>query len=105
MTPWLCLGLSYDNQIWSRDSFQEGIGVYKIHCPTSTVTLFSEGGEGRIYSSPVTERQKSQLTLELLFTIIHATLDTEVRCPEGSCCIFTTHNPISTGVSFPPPTQ
>ena len=30
----------------------------KFHCPTSTVTLFSEYGEGRIRSSPVTERQK-----------------------------------------------
>ena len=31
----------------------------KFHCPTSTVTLFSEYGEGRIRSSPVIESQKS----------------------------------------------
>ena len=30
----------------------------KFHCPTSTVTLFSEYGEGRIRSSPVIESQK-----------------------------------------------
>ena len=30
----------------------------KFHCPTSTVTLFSEYGEGKIRSSPVTESQK-----------------------------------------------
>ena len=30
----------------------------KFHCPTSTVTLFSEYGEGRIRSSPVIENQK-----------------------------------------------
>ena len=30
----------------------------KFHCPTSTVTLFFEDGEGRIHSSPVTESQK-----------------------------------------------
>ena len=35
----------------------------KFHCPTSTVTLFSEYGEGRIRSSPVTESQKDKLTL------------------------------------------
>ena len=31
----------------------------KFHCPTSTVTLFSEYGERRIHSSPVIEGQKS----------------------------------------------
>ena len=30
----------------------------KFHCPTSKVTLFSEGGEGRIHSSLVIESQK-----------------------------------------------
>ena len=30
----------------------------KFHCPTSTVTLFSEYGEGRMRSSPVIESQK-----------------------------------------------
>ena len=30
----------------------------KFHCPTSTVTLFSEDGEGRIHSSLVIESQK-----------------------------------------------
>ena len=30
----------------------------KFHCPTSTVTLFSKYGEGRIRSSPVIESQK-----------------------------------------------
>ena len=30
----------------------------KFHCPTSTVTLFSEYGEGRIRSFPVIESQK-----------------------------------------------
>ena len=32
----------------------------KFHCPTSTVTLFSEDGEGRIHSSPVIESQKRE---------------------------------------------
>ena len=31
----------------------------KFHCPTSTVTLFSEYGEGRIRSSLVIESQKT----------------------------------------------
>ena len=35
----------------------------KFHCPTSTVTLFSEYGEGRIRSSLVIESQKHKLTL------------------------------------------
>ena len=35
----------------------------KFHCPTSTVTLFSEDGEGKIHFSLVIENQKSQLTL------------------------------------------
>ena len=30
----------------------------KFHCPTSTVTLFSEYGQGRIRSSPVIDSQK-----------------------------------------------
>ena len=30
----------------------------KLHCPTSTVTLFSEDGEGRIHSSTVIKSQK-----------------------------------------------
>ena len=30
----------------------------KFHCPTSTVTLFSEYGERKIRSSPVIESQK-----------------------------------------------
>ena len=30
----------------------------KFYCPTSTVALFSEYGEGRIRSSPVIESQK-----------------------------------------------
>ena len=30
----------------------------KFHCPTSTVTLFSEYGDGRIRSSPVIKSQK-----------------------------------------------
>ena len=30
----------------------------KFYCPTSTVTLFSEYGERRIRSSPVTESRK-----------------------------------------------
>ena len=29
----------------------------KFHCPTSTATLFSEYGEGRIRSSPLIESQ------------------------------------------------
>ena len=36
----------------------------KFHCPISTVTVFSEDGERRIYSSLVKESQKrGQLTL------------------------------------------
>ena len=31
----------------------------KFYCPTSTETLFSEDGKGRIHSSPVRESQKS----------------------------------------------
>ena len=30
----------------------------KLHCPASAVTFFSEDGEGRIYSFPVTKGQK-----------------------------------------------
>ena len=45
---------------------KSGIGIVfrkaqmsaKFHCPTSTVTLFSEDGEGRIHFSPVIESQK-----------------------------------------------
>ena len=29
-TSWLCYQLSFNNQIWRRDSFQEGIGVCQI---------------------------------------------------------------------------
>ena len=59
----------------------------KFHCPTSTVTLFSEYGEGRIRSSPVTESQKRLANSGgTIVYIIHATLDAEVGCPEGSCC-------------------
>ena len=53
MTPWLCHGLSYDNQIWCRDSFRKARVSAKVYCPISTVTLFPEDGEGRIHSSPV----------------------------------------------------
>ena len=35
----------------------------KFYCPASTVTLFSEDGEGGIHSSLVIESQKRQLTL------------------------------------------
>ena len=52
-------GLSYDNQIWYMDSFQEGTYVCKIYCPTSTVALFSKDGEGRIHFSLVIESQKT----------------------------------------------
>ena len=57
MTPWLCHGLSYDYQIWHKDSFRKAQVSAKLHCPTSTVTLFSEDGQGRIHSSPVIEIQ------------------------------------------------
>ena len=86
MTPWICHGLSYDNQIWCRDSFWEGTAVCKIslscvtsnvvlhlgkaqlfvkfHCPASPVTLFSKDGEViKSHCSPVIESQKSQLEL------------------------------------------
>ena len=62
----------------------------KFHCPTSTVTLFSEDREGRIHSSLIIESQKSPANSggTIVYTIIHATLDAEVGCPEGSC-LFT----------------
>ena len=63
MTSWLCYQLSFNNQIWRRDSFQEGIGVCQIHCPASAVTLFSKDGEGEIHSSSDIESQKIKLTL------------------------------------------
>ena len=59
----------------------------KFHCPTSTETLFSEYGEGRIRSSLVIEIQKRPT--DSGGTIIYnypTTLDAEVGCPEGSCC-------------------
>ena len=46
MMPWLCHGLSYDNQIWCRDSFRKAQLSAKFHCPTPALTLFSEDGEG-----------------------------------------------------------
>ena len=39
-------------------SFKKANLSVKFHCPTSTVTLFSEDGEGRIYSSSAIESQK-----------------------------------------------
>ena len=59
----------------------------KFNCPTSTSKLFSKHGERRICSSPVIKSQKRghQTLVELWFTVIHATLDAEVGCPEGSC--------------------
>ena len=44
---WLCYQLSFNNQIWCRDSFQEG----------SNITF--QDGEGEIHPSSDTERQKS----------------------------------------------
>ena len=45
MTPWLCHGLSYDNQIWCRDSFQKAWMSAKFHCSSSTIIFRRWGGE------------------------------------------------------------
>ena len=61
----------------------------KFNSPSSTVALFSEywgGGGGRIHSSPVIQSEKRPATSgRTILIIIHATLDAEVGCPEGSC--------------------
>ena len=44
---WLCYQLSFNNQIWCRDSFRKA------------VTLLSKDGEGEIHPSSDIERQKS----------------------------------------------
>ena len=59
MTSWLCYQLSFNNQIWCGGSFQEGIGVFQIHCPASPVTLFCKDEEGEIHFSSGIESQKS----------------------------------------------
>ena len=56
MTPWLCHGLSYDNQIWCSDSFRKAQLSAKFHGPVSTATLFFEDGEViESHSSPLVE--------------------------------------------------
>ena len=60
----------------------------KFNCPSSTVTLFSEYGRGgtRIHSSAVIQSEKRPASSGgTILIIIHATLDAEVGCPEGSC--------------------
>ena len=58
-TSWLCYQLSFNNQIWCRDSFQEGIGVSKISlsCISSNIA-FQRRGRG-IHPSSDIESQKS----------------------------------------------
>ena len=53
MTPWLCQGLSYDNQIWHRDSFQEGRGVCKLSLSylNSNIVFRIWGGENLLLPS------------------------------------------------------
>ena len=48
MTTKFCIGIV----------FRKAQVSAKFHCPTSTVKLFSEDGEGRIHLSPVIESQK-----------------------------------------------
>ena len=45
-TSWLCYQLSFNNQIWCRDSFQEGIGVCQISLPfiSSNIAFQRRGG-------------------------------------------------------------
>ena len=86
-TPWLCYHLSFNNQIWCRDSFQEGIGVCPIllFCISSNIVSQRWGGGNQLFFRH--RRPKVQLTLvELKFKIICNALDVEVRCPGGSCC-------------------
>ena len=45
-TSWLCYQLSFNNQIWCRDSFQEGIDVCQISlsCISSNIAFQRWGG-------------------------------------------------------------
>ena len=54
----------------------------KFHCPAITVTLFSKDVK-------VIESQNSPALVELLFTIIHPTLDAEVSSPEVRALVLT----------------
>ena len=58
-TSWLCYQLSFNNQIWCRDSFQEGIGVCQISLSCISSNIASKDGEGEIHSSSDIESQKS----------------------------------------------
>ena len=64
----------YGNQIWCRDSFQEGIDVCQIslscHCPASALTLCCKDGEGEIHSSSDIESQKTLANSSASGTII-----------------------------------
>ena len=48
---WLCYQLSFNNQIWCRDSFQEGIGVCQIlsSCISSDIVFQRWGGGNPLF--------------------------------------------------------
>ena len=87
MTPWLCHGLSYDNQIWYRDSFQEDTGVCKISLSylNSDIVFRIWGGENLLLLCHRKPKAAATSGGTIVY-IIHATSDAEVESPEGSCC-------------------
>ena len=58
MTPWLCHGLSYDNQIWHRDSFYEGTGACKVSLSYLNNNIVFRIGEGENPLLPSHKKQK-----------------------------------------------
>ena len=45
-TSWLCYQLSFNNQIWCRDSFQEGIGVCQVSLSSISNNIAFQRWEG-----------------------------------------------------------